>query len=306
MAQIVEPTSAGANAVGGSPFQMAGDFLQTIFKNGAVILIIILIIVAIGVAIFFILKARKEDMLREQEDRTYAQYKAHLRASTLNAKKYRIKKTYSLLNLFVLGLPLFWNEHSLKLTDKDGNLIGYYRGEVPTHKGELIYCAYKKKSWFIFEDLFLMRTLYSYNYENKIPAKDDKGNIVKGKYETIYEKVHFDKFYDFLPREAHPKHYKELQIQCYGLEEDGYYFTPAYMIKDKEGKLIIGDYRPEFRENLEAYAVDEQFKRVLRDGGQAVDSAVRTNPNVATNKHWIEKTEDEVIRDQETPRKKEF
>ena len=44
----------------------------------------------------------------------------------------------------------------------------------------------------------------------------------------------------------------------------------------------------------------------MSESGRAVDGAVRTNPHVQANKHWVEKTEEEVRRDDMTPNKREF
>lgn len=302
MAQVIEPMSNTASVgSSGNPLSQVGEILNAIFTNGFVVFLVILILLGVGVVALIIWKMKKESELHEQDNPVYAQYKSHLRSSVSNKVPSWIKKTYSLKNILLFGLPIFWNEHSLKLTDLNNNLIGYYRGQTQTHKGETIYCVYKKKSWIFFEDLFLIRTINNYIYQTKKEIKDTKGKVLD--FEIITENTNFDNYYRLLPQEADYRNKKILEIQCIGIEEDGFYYTPSYTTKDEKGRTMVMDLRPEFRRNLKEYTTDEQYKRLLRDSGTSVDEAIRTNPNVTANKHWIEKTEDEARRDEETPRR---
>lgn len=307
MAEVIQPMQQGVNNVpNGGVVSQAGDMINGIFTNGFVVFIIIFVILIIALGIFIFLKLQKEDELKEQDDRLYAQFKSHLRATIHNKMLSWIKKSYSLKNIFLLGIPIFWNEHSLKVVDANHNLIGYYRGEVKTHKGETIYALYKKKDWIFFEHIFLLRCIYTFNYIHKTPIIDEKTKKETGKFNEENKEVNFEEFYKLLPKETDFRNKRELQIQCFGIEEDGYYYVPSYVTKDEKGLLNVADFRPEFRMNMKDYATDEQFKRLLRDSGQSVDGAVRTNPRVVAQKHWVEKTEEEVLRDKETPNQKGF
>jgi len=304
MAQVIEPSSQVAS--NGGSLTGIFDFVNAIFTSGFVVLIVILIILGIGVAVFIYMKMQRENALKEKDDTIYAQYKSHLRTSVQNVRQEWIKQTGSLWNILFLGIPLIKKEHSLKVVDLNNNMIGYYRGQTITHKKETIYCLYKTKTWFFFENLFLLRCINSFNYQNRVPKLDNKGNEIKGEYELVTKDVSIDKFYKFLPLEADKRYKKVLEIQCYGVEEERYYFTPSYVTIDEKGLERIADFRPEFRHNLKDYSVDEQYRRFVSESGRAVDGAVRTNPHVQANKHWIEKTEEEVRRDDMTPNKREF
>lgn len=247
------------------------------------------------------MKNKKEDTLRERDDVNYAVYKGALRDTLHNQYAHWVHKTYSLKNILLLGIPIFWNEHSLKVIDINETLLGYYRGHKTTFKGETIYCLYKTKRLFIFENLFLLRCMDTHTYEEKIEEMVSVGKEKK-KVVTISEKVdNFEKFYEWLPQNTNKRLLKTMKIQCDGLSEDMYFRIPNYLRSGDNNRLVAMDLRPEFRKNTKEYALNEQYSRTITDLHRNIDESARSNPYISQQRHTIVKTEEEKRIDDQTP-----
>lgn len=299
MATIVTPESQ-ATTPPPNDIGVTLDGILNFFMNPVFLFIFAIIVIAIVIIVFFVMKSKKEDSLRERDDINYALYKQALRSSLQNQNTDWIKKTYSLKNLLILGIPLFWNEHSLQVYDINRVRIGWYRGHTVTSLGETIFCLYKKKTWFIFDDLFLVRTMNTHNYIIRKEILDKKGQPT-GKYTETEQLVNFNALYEWLPQNVPTRFKTELHIQCDGISQDGYFNIPNYLRKDLSGKIISDDLKPLFHKNLIEYTREEQLLRSITDLSRNIDESARSNPHVAIGRHRIEKTEEEVRRDEQTP-----
>jgi hypothetical protein len=65
------------------------------------------------------------------------------------------------------------------------------------------------------------------------------------------------------------------------------------------------DLTPEFRKNHLDYTANEQLWRTITDLSRNIDESARSNPHIAMDRHKIEKTDEEVRRDAQTPQSKE-
>jgi hypothetical protein len=260
-------------------------------------LLLLIILIVVGVIIF--MRNKKEDALRERDDINYAIYKQTLRDCSHNAEPNWVSKSYSLLNLLILGIPIFWNEHSLKILDFNENLLGYYRGHKVTPRGETIYMCYKTKSWLIFENLILIRCLYTHDHEEvkEVMNKETK----KMEKQKVFHKENYEHYYQFFPKETNRKLYRYLKIQCDGISENAYMHIPNYLVPDGSGNMIAKDFRPEYLINNSYYQRDEQFWRMVTDMSRNVEQASRSNPYISQGRHIIEKTEEEKRIDDMTP-----
>ena len=305
MATIVSPQTGQPAPVNNMGVTMDGIF--NFFLNPVVLFIFAFIILIIVIVVFVVMKQKKEDSLKERDNINYALYKSTMRSCLHNSNPKWINKTYSLKNILFLGIPIFWNEHSLKVVDQNDVLMGYYRGHKTTPKGETIYCLYKTKRFLILENLILLRTINSHNYENKVELIDDKTKKSTGKFKTDYKEIEFSNFYEWLPKNVNQSLYTTLKIQCDGINEDGssYFYIPDYIRNDGTGKVFSMDLTPEFRKNQLDYTANEQLWRTITDLSRNIDESARSNPHVALDRHKIEKTDEEVRRDAQTPQSKE-
>ena len=297
MAEILSSTSA-EQITSAQAINMEG--ILNFFTNPIFLFIFALLIIAIVIIVFIVMKMKKEDSFRERDDINYAVYKRCLRDCLHNADTHWVEKSYSFKNLLLFGIPVFWNEHSLKVTDTNDVLLGYYRGHKLTEQGEKIYCLYKTKRFFILENLFLLRCIDTHSYENVVEEVDTKTKKVKTTTKEIVN-VNFENYYEWLPQNANRTHYRWLKIQCDGLSEDVYFTIPNYLRKDEKGKLVCLDLRPEFRKNLKEYTTNEQMWRMVTDLSKNIDESARSNPKIAQNRYMIEKTEEEKRLDGQTP-----
>lgn len=297
MATIVTPTDTEQAQNLNQGFTMDG--LTSFFSNPIFLFVLLIILILIVIVIFWMARQKKEDAFKERDDVNYAVYKRSLRDCLHNAYQKWINRTYSLANILVLGIPLFWKEHSLRVIDINDTLLGYYRGHKVTEKGETIYCLYKTKRFFILENLFLLRCMDTWTYENKIEEENPKTKKKEIKLTT--EVRTFENFYEWLPKNVNKSLYSALKIQCDGISEDAYFHIPNYLRKSGDKGLIAMDLRPEFRFNTKEYTMNEQYWRSITDLSRNIDESARSNPAIAQGRYKAEKTEEEKRIDDQTP-----
>jgi len=137
------------------PINELSETFGWLISHWYLIVILIGLIVAIAV-IVFLYKSRENERL-ERDSEGYKHRNNLMENCKMNADKTKIKNTYSWMNLFWFGIPFKRNEHSAKLLDYEGKLIGYYRGHSFGQNNMVTYLLYKKKSLFFFENQFLLQ-----------------------------------------------------------------------------------------------------------------------------------------------------
>lgn len=314
MAEIIQSTaqnsisSSGAHSLSGAWQNAMG-----ILTNPLFIIFIIFLLVIILIVVILYPNIRKEEELKERDDTVYATFKAIMRQTIKNKNKDHINKRYSLRNLLILGIPLWWNEHSMRFIDLNRNILGWYRGDTVMQSGETFYAYYKTKKWFFFENIELMRCPNTHTWEFKEPIYEEvwqgegknkkkvKTQNIIG-YNTRIEEKDFSILYEVLPNTTSgrpERNTKEIQIQCFGLSEDNYFTIPNFVRKFENGKIVSMDIRPELQEKLREYTLKKQFDRHLADANRYMDEAGRINPHNSVGRFSAEKTEEEIKREQQ-------
>jgi len=260
--------------------QQTGNIGQFFVQNAGAFILGILLLIAI-IVIYFIWK-KWEDERREREDPVYEAYKKQKSDAMLNANKRKIKKTYSLANLFFLGIPIIWNEHSSKIVNYTNELIGYYRGESFSMDGYMNYVLYKKKFFFM-EELFVLKCPWSLNV--KVKVKDENGNYITKNNKFVLENKTVTDFQDYIIKLQNG----DIKILCTNIEKKSYFAYPVYL---SENKTIV-DYREIIGEDLVELTHSTMNSRILSLGAQQVEKAMLHNPNVKYGQLLPEKTKDE-------------
>lgn len=270
----------------------------------------LLVIILVGG--WFIRKFIKDDQERVQEDGNLRKYRELKQSCIHNQNMKLIKKEWSPLNLIfyfpliIPGIitqfaPVFKKDRSIKILDNNNNFLGFYRGHT-IDNGELLLAFYKKKSFFIFEDIKVIRCLLEFDYEKILMDKD--GNILYDVNEDgmkIEKKVIVkEKKYKNLVRYIGWNNEKvnnlslakSIHIMCDGLKIiDHYYFVPNYIFLDGDKNIVYKDFTEEFSQNTVKRTTQKILEDTLSRQTKIVDSSAQSNPEIAKERHKIEKTE---------------
>jgi len=221
----------------------------------------------IAVSLIFVLRRQQELERQERDSEAYAMYNTVRADCKMNADPKLIKKNYSFLNLFWLGIPLKWNEHSAKLLDVDRNLIGYYRGHFDSQDGCRNYMVYKTKSWIFFEDLFVVRYLRKVSFDNV----DDKTKKKKSK------TINFDNLV------TKDRHNDDIHIRCVGVQKITIYYRTPNFIYDLVDRDVI-DLRTKTQGSIMEDTYKLAYERQINQSAKTVRKAVEGNPFVQAKK----------------------
>lgn len=237
------------------------------------------IIVGLIVLAYYIFKAKEEND-RRRDSAVYATAMNIREACDINRSPRLIRKRYSLVNLLWLGIPFKWVEHSARLVDVDRNFLGWYRGHVKTQGGDIVFKAYKTKTFFFFEDDFLLYCPKSY-------VVNEKG--AKTRY-ALPEKV----------VEFHTEHSNEIRIQCSTIQKQGrYYFFPNYVLVAPDGKKHL-DLTEHISDSIAKVNFLVSLESAYGDMSKALGRAVEVNPLLRYGQKEPEK-EKEIEQDADVP-----
>jgi len=296
--------------------------LMEFFNNPIIVAIVVigglLFIVCIIIITVIMKSSAKEHKEMIQKDGALRKCLELKQACLQNQDKRLIKQEWSPLNLMFYFplifpgiitqfLPVFKTDRSLRIYDHNNNALGFYRGHT-IDNGELILAFYRSKTWLFFEDVKLLRCLLTFDYEE--PMKDNEGNIVyeqqgniktpkmitktNNKFSNLVRFVGWDKEHVDSISEA-----KQIYIQCDGFKIlDHYYFVPNVFFVNSENKRTYHDFSFEFATNTEKRVMAKVAEDVLSKMTDVVDKASQANPEIAKQRHRVERTESEVNDDQ--------
>ena len=240
------------------------------------IIILMAIILAIVIGLVFVLRKQQELERQERDSEAYAMYNTVMADCKLNADRKKIKKNYSWLNLFWLGIPFKWNEHSAKILDADRNLIGFYRGHFDSQDGCRNYLVYKTKSFIFFEDLFIIRYNRKISRAIGTEVKADKSKNIKAVEET-YQELNFD---DMVWVD---RHNSDIHMQCTGVQKISIYYRTPNFVYDLKDRTVI-----DVRKQTHGAIMDDTWKlsyeRMVNTSSKTVRKAVEGNPFVQAKK----------------------
>lgn len=229
MAEIVQETTTTQSA---GTIGDAWSGLLYILKNYWWVLLLICIIIAV-IVIAFVIWKKKEENDKRRDSAVYATAMNLWESAEQNSKTEWVRNYYSLWNLLWLGIPFKRNEHSVRITDIDRNLIGWYRGHTKTQDGDTVFLMYKSK-WLLglLEEKFLMycpsriRTpKMSLIKGNKVPVIDEKGN-------PLFELRQLPEQLDYDVMRGN-----EIRIRCNTVTKQGnYYRFPNYVLINDKGQ----------------------------------------------------------------------
>jgi len=254
--------------------------IQWFMENAGVLLLGLFLVVAC-IIIFVVINKIKEER-KERSEPLYQAYKEQFRDSELGAKPIKIKKSYSMANLFVLGLPIFKNENSNKIINYTNDLIGYYRGECFSMDGYYNLLVYKKKFLWM-EDLFLIKCPWELKVKKFV--RDEFGNKIKhknGQYKSEIVIIPYKNNISEMPN-------GDIKIQCTHTEKHSFFNYPVYI---SENKKII-DYRSYIGEDLIELNANVMMSRVLSTGASMVEKGMMHNPDLKYRQLAPEKTKEE-------------
>jgi len=248
----------------------------TFLQNNWAWMVAIMIIIILGVIIYMVFKKLEKERL-ERDEPGFELYNNVLKTCNLYKDKTKIKRKYSMLNVFFFGLPLIWREHSNKILDSDHNIIGWYRGHFESMDNSLNLLLYKTTSFIVFENKFVLKIPFLISYEE---AKEENGKTKRIKREiSLKEYVHW------LPN-------GDLQLDnCVSVEKLGiYYYCPVFLTT--LGKKL------DYRKVIEGAIIDETFQimnqRIVNAGARSMEKGIQMNPNVKASQVIPKKTKEEA------------
>ena len=248
------------------PINMAQNQISGILGFFARYWIVILVFILLIVAIAIIIILRKQQLLEreERDSEAFAMYNTVRADCMANADKKLIRKNYSFINLLWLGIPFVWKDHSAKLRDIDGKLIGFYRGHFDSQDGCRNYLVYKTKSLGFFENLFIIR------YQKMMTFKSNVKNGKEIKV-NLQLKITKDKYND------------DLWFQATGIQKVSiYYHTPNFVYNDVNREVM------DLRKELHKAIMDDSWKlayeRSINQNTQNMRKAIDGNPFVQAKK----------------------
>jgi hypothetical protein len=254
------------------------DFMSSLTHNLPIILIV-LVVVGLIVAIVWLIKKKNDDDKRRDHP-IYNKYCFDVESCQIKAKHTWINCRYSFVNLWLLGIPLFWKEHSAKVRDRDNEVIGFYRGHSYTQDGYLNLLVYKSRKWLVIENTFIIKCPYSIDYL----VRDGDKFCSDGKTpKTKKMRLNFDKHIKF----NHNMN-NDIMINCFNLECDNYYTYPVY-ISDKNEPIDLRQFN---NENIIELGQGVMLAQVFEDGSRYAQKAMAHNPAALYEQAKPQKTQE--------------
>ena len=255
--------------------------IQSIMHNLPII-IFVAIVIALCVAIY-VMWQKMNDQQKKRDHPVYEKYCNIKDACQLNANHKWIDHKYSFTNLFWFGIPLRWNEHSVKVRNKDDEVLGWYRGHYMAQDGYLNLLVYKTKKWLIIEDLFVIKCPIHISYRKKVVDKD--GNIIfdnenQPKFER--HKLNFSKYVKYLSN-------MDIKLMCFGLETYSYFTYPVYISETGEPIDLSGF----LGENVVEMGQGVLLTQVFEEGSRMARKGMEHNPQVNADRMTPDKVKED-------------
>lgn len=261
------------------------------FRSNWKFMLIGAIVVVLFVIIWYLLKKIEEER-HEREEPGYQLFKTVKSSCRLNSKEELINKKWNPKSLFliftVVGIfviPFIKKDHSARIVDYNGRMMGYYRGEYKGMDDTINYLVYKEKKFIFFEDLFVIKV--PLKLRMKVKKREKNGNVAldnKKMHVLIDKAVNLNDMVKFLPN-------KDIKIYCVSLERIGlYYYCPVFLMDKGEGVL-------DYRQIVEGAVIDNTYQimvqRLLNTASQAMEKGMLLNPNLKYDQMAPEKTKEE-------------
>lgn len=272
MAEIVQNAAPSGN-VGGA----WNAFLNILVNYWWVLLLFGLLIGVIIVA--FVIWKKKEENDRRRDSAVYATAMNLYEATAHNAKPEWIRNYYSLWNLLWFGIPFKRIEHSVRLVDRDRNVLGFYRGHAYTQDGDLVFLAYKNKIWLgLVEDKFLLYcpmkirhpVMKQVKTKGKVELeqlKDKNGNPVFNYQELPKNFIIYD-----------TEKGNEIRISCNTITKQGnYYHFPNYVFATENSERHL-DLTEHISSTIAKVNYLVQLENAYGDMSRSMGRAVEVNP----------------------------
>jgi hypothetical protein len=275
MAEVLV-NEGGGIAVGGM-MSMVMAPIKFVFANWFYFVIGVLLLVCIVVIISLIYGIKEKQT--ERDEPGYFNYKKTIRDCKDNAKKKLIRKKYSMMNLFWLGIPFKWNDRSARILNSYNDKIGFYRGELSSQDGfkNLLIC--QSTSFGIMENLIVLKVPSQLKIKNK-DAKTKK----------VTEKV---LNFDLIKEEPFDN---SMVVNCIGTERVGlYYHIP--ILRQDSGE--IADFRQFVEGSIAENVYQTMFSRSLGSSMKQMEKAMSLNPNLKFQQMSPNKTSPESDLDNE-------
>ncbi len=134
------------------------------FRSNWKFMFVALIIILLAIIIWYLFKKIEEER-HEREEPGYQLFKTVKASCRLNGTPTLIRKKWnpkSLLLIFIpivgwILIPFIKKDHSAKLIDYNGELLGYYRGDYKGMDDTTNFLVYKHKKFLFFEDQFVIK-----------------------------------------------------------------------------------------------------------------------------------------------------
>ena len=262
------------------------------FRGSWKFILVAAILVILFVIIWYLLKKIEEER-HEREEPGYQLFKTVKTSCILNANKSLICRKWNPTSLFLIFIPVIgWflipfikKDHSSKLIDYNGQLLGFYRGEYRGMDDTTNYLVYQSKKFIFFEDLFVIKVPNKLRMKTK--KRDKKGDLIfdtKKKPILIDKNINLHNMVKLLPN-------GDIKIYCISLERIGlYYYCPVFLMDKGEGVL-------DYRQIVEGAVVDNTYQimvqRLLNTASQAMEKGMLLNPNLKYAQMEPEKTKEE-------------
>ena len=258
---------------------------------GWLLAIVVIIILAI---VIIVLMNKMEDKRKERDEPGYQLYKTVKMAADLNKDPSLIRKNFNPATLPLILLPVFgWllmallkKEHSSKVVDYQGNLIGYYRGDYVSQDNTWNFLVYKDKWLLFFEKTFIIKA--PLGFELKKLARDTRGDLIYEKdSKTPKVNISFLDLRNLIQRL--PNH--DYKIMCTGVEPIGmYYKCPVYIIPET-GQHV------DYRKQIEGAIIDNTYQlmvtRLLNTAAKQMEKGMMFSPDLQFKKMAPVKTKEE-------------
>jgi len=294
MVTVIQEDPTSASGLGGNFLTKTIEF----FGNNWKLMLIGVILVVTFIIIYMLLKKLEEER-HEREEPGYQLFKTIKASCRLNARHDLIIKKWNPASLWLIVIPVFgWiiipfikKEHSAKLIDYNGKLIGYYRGEYKSMDNTINYLVYKTKLFFFFEDVFIVKVPLRLDVKHK--KKDKQGKVLvdmKGKPLLEEHIINLGGMIKFLPN-------NDIKLYAVSLEKVGtYYYCPVFILDNDSGML-------DYRQIIEGAVIDSTYQvmvqRLLNTASQAMEKGMTLNPNLKYDQMAPEKTREETKTDRE-------
>lgn len=262
------------------------------FKNSWKFMLVGAILIVLFIIIWYLFKKIEEER-HEREEPGYQLFKTVKASCRLNGTPTLIRKKWNPKSLWLIFIPIIgWllipfikKDHSAKLIDYNGELLGYYRGDYRGMDGTTNFLVYKHKRFLFFEDQFVIKV--PTKLKMKAKKRDKNGDLVlDDKKKPILEDrtINLNDMINVLPNQ-------DIKIYCVSLEKIGiYYYCPVFLTDKGEGVL-------DYRQIVEGAVIDNTYQimvqRLLNTASISMEKGMTLNPNLKYDQMKPEKTVEE-------------